>query len=121
MEFTIRFLRVVVNDLAHAWPLLGGLLLMIVVVGFFIGRIERWTPVDALYHTFINATTVGYGDFRPTTAATRILAVLLAFLGLLFTGLIVAIALHAADDAFDRVYQGRGFSEIQGVISRRVV
>ncbi len=37
---------------------------------------------DALYWSFVTATTVGYGDIAPVTAEGRVLAGLLAFLGI---------------------------------------
>lgn len=77
---------------------------MIVVIGYIIGRIEGWTKLDSIYHAFINATTVGYGDLRPTKKLTKLLAIGNALVGLVFTGIVVAIGLHAADYAFDRVY-----------------
>jgi len=32
---------------------------------------ENWSPMDALYWTFITTTTIGYGDHVPETGATR--------------------------------------------------
>ena len=109
MEFTFTFLRVLASDLLYAGPILLFLLLIIGLVGQLIGRLEGWSPGDALYHAFINATTVGYGDFRPSRPGSKALAVLLAFMGLVFTGMVVAIALHAADFAYAQVYDAEGF------------
>jgi voltage-gated potassium channel len=100
MEFTISFLGVFLDDVLNASPILGFLLLLILLVGYLIGRLEGWTAFDAVYHAFINATTVGYGDFRPSRKGSKVLTVLLAFVGLIFTGVIVAIAVHAAIFAF---------------------
>ena len=113
MQFTYSFLRVFWADIIHAGPLLIFILVTIGVIGLIIGRIERWTPLDALYHAFINATTVGYGDFRPTRTVPKILSTLLALVGLIFTGLVVAIAVHAAQAAFVEVYgAGKLFGQI---------
>ena len=111
MEFTLEFLRIFFLDLVYAGPLLISLLLLIGFIGYIIGRIEGWSLSDALYHAFINATTVGYGDFRPTRGRAKFLAILLAFVGLVFTGMVVAIALHAANDAFGQVYETSEFKE----------
>lgn len=96
MDFTFSFLGVFLNDVLYASPILGFLLLLILLVGYLIGRLEGWSAFDALYHAFINATTVGYGDFRPSRKDSKTLIILLAFVGLIFTGMIVAIAVHAA-------------------------
>ena len=66
MEFTLAFLRVFASDILHASPIFALLLLLILLIGFLIGRIEGWSAFDSFYHAFINATTVGYGDFRPS-------------------------------------------------------
>ena len=105
MEFTILFLRVFTLDLVHAAPLLVFFIMAIGLIGYLIGKLEGWHEFDALYCAFVTATTVGYGDFRPTRRPAKILAVALALIGLVFTGMVVAIALHAADYAFGAIYQ----------------
>ena len=109
MEFTLAFLRVLALDMLHASPIFGFLLLLIVLIGYLIGRLEGWSAFDSFYHAFINATTVGYGDFRPAKKVSKMLAILLPLVGLIFTGMVVAIALHAANYAFAEVYQVVGF------------
>lgn len=84
---------------------------MIGFIGYGIGRIERWSLSDALYHAFIKAATVGNGDFRPTRKRSKGLAVVLAFVGLVFTGTVDAMALHAADYADGQVYDVSGFRD----------
>ena len=111
MEFTFLFLQVFFKDLLYAGPIILFLITLICFIGLIIGKIEGWSRSDALYHAFINATTVGYGDFPPTKRASKTLAILLAFIGLIFTGIIVAIAIHAADYAFGTVYETDGFLE----------
>ena len=111
MGFTLYFQRVLLVDLLHASPVLLFFIVLIILVGHTVGRIEGWSRSDALYHAFINATTVGYGDFRPTKKVSKILAVALALVGLVFTGMVVAIALHAADHAYGEVYGASGFIE----------
>ena len=111
MEFTLEFIRVFLNDLVYAGPLLISLLLLIGIIGYIIGRVEGWSLGDSLYHAFINATTVGYGDFRPAQGRAKFLAILLAFVGLVFTGMVVAIALHAANYAFGEVYEVGNFRD----------
>ena len=108
MEFTLSFLRIFLVDILYASPILGFLVLLIVLVGYLVGRIEGWSAFDAIYHAFINATTVGYGDFRPSRKGSKALAVLLALVGLIFTGMVVAIALHAADFAFAQMHNVAG-------------
>ena len=75
------------------------MLLLIVINGLLIGRIEGWRRGDALYHALINATTVGYGDFRPTKGVAKFLSVLNAFMGLLLTGIFVGAGVYAVEGA----------------------
>ncbi len=105
MEFTLHFLHTFFKDLVYAAPLLAIFIMLIVLIGYVIGKIEGWSKWDSLYHAFINATTVGYGDFRPARKSSRMLAVVLAFVGIVFAGIVVAIALHAADYAYGEVYK----------------
>jgi voltage-gated potassium channel len=96
MEFTVDFLRILLMDRLNAGPGIGFLLLATGFIGVIIGRTERWTVTEGLYHAFINADTVGYREFRPSKAKARALSVLLAFVGWMFTGMIVAIVIHSA-------------------------
>ncbi len=111
MEFTHLFIRVFFIELFYAGPVLISLILLISIIGYIIGRTEGWSRLDGFYHAFINATTVGYGDFRPTKKLSKMLAVSNALVGLIFTGIIVAIGLQATDYAFNRVYDMSGLIE----------
>jgi len=114
VEYTLLFTRVFFIELFYVSPVLILLILLISLIGYIIGKIEGWSRFDALYHAFINATTVGYGDFRPTKKPSKLLAIAIALVGLIFTGIVVAIGLHAADYAFDKVYDESEFNECTG-------
>jgi len=64
---------------------------------------------DGFYWWFVTATTVGYGDLRPVNRTSRMVAILIAIMGLRFTGIIIAVAVHgptfalAAHDVAARV------------------
>ncbi len=114
MEFALLFARVFFVELLYVGPGLISLILLISLIGYIIGKIEGWSRFDALYHAFINATTVGYGDFRPTTKPSKLLAIAIALVGLIFTGVVVAIGLHAAEYAFDKAYDVSEIIECTG-------
>jgi voltage-gated potassium channel Kch len=80
------------------------LLLTILLIGYAVGKLENWDNFDAIYFAFVTATTLGYGDFRPKRRYSKLLAIALALIGIMFTGMIVAIALHAGNFAFEEVY-----------------
>lgn len=83
-------------DLWLTLPLLVSLAGAITVIGQLVGKKEGWQPFESFYWSFITATTVGYGDVRPTKRSGRILAILIALVGLTMSGILVAVAVHAA-------------------------
>lgn len=104
MEFTITFIKIYIFGLWLAAPLLLSFVLAIVVLGLFVGKKESWSKLDSLYWAFITATTVGYGDIRPLRKLSRFLAVMIAFIGLIFTGIMVALAINAATTSFNHLH-----------------
>ncbi len=100
MEFTFTFIKLFFYGLGLASPLLLSLMVFIIIIGQIVRIRERWSRLDALYWSFITATTVGYGDFRPVAPLSKFLAVVIAFTGIIFTGIFVALALNAATTAF---------------------
>ena len=80
----------------------GFLGLVIVVLGLWVSQIEKWNRFDALYWSFITATTVGYGDIRPLQKLSKVLSVLIAIVGMMLTGLIIAITIRTATIAFEK-------------------
>jgi voltage-gated potassium channel len=103
MEFTYSYLSYFVDDLAFAAPLLGLMATLIIALGLIVGRIESWNWFDSIYWAFITAITVGYGDIRPLQPVPRLLSILIALVGVTFTGLLVALAIDAATLSFDDV------------------
>ena len=104
MGLTWLFIKNFVLGLFYATPLLISLIVVIALIGLRIGRREGWSRIDAFYYAMITATTVGYGDFRPQQTLSKLQAILIAFVGLLLTGLVVSIGVQAATVAFKGVY-----------------
>lgn len=75
--------------------LLGSML----ALGAVIARIEEWPWGDGVYFAFVSGLTIGYGDLVPKTGIGRVLAIAIGFLGIMLTGLVAAIAVHALDAA----------------------
>lgn len=100
MGFTINFIEILFYVSLIALPLLGSLSLLVALLGLVVARIESWTPFIGVYWAFITATTVGYGDVRAQHKRSRVISVLIAFMGILFTGIFVAIAVEAASLAY---------------------
>lgn len=100
MKFTLSFLQEFFATLWLVGPVLASLVLAIVILGLVIGRKEKWSQWDSLYYAFITATTVGYGDFRPHYRRTKLMAIAIALVGILLTGIVVAVGLRSLDVAF---------------------
>lgn len=96
MGFTIAFLWNLAAGVLQGAPLFLGLSAIIAGLSVIVGRGEGWSVGESLYFGFITATTVGYGDLRPTRPRGRLLAVMLALFGLILTGILVALAVQAA-------------------------
>jgi uncharacterized membrane protein len=78
-------------------------LALIIVGAVTIAETEKLPIGDALYFAFITGLTIGYGDIVAHSAAGRVVSVLLGIVGVLFTGLMVAVAVHALRDAWDQM------------------
>ena len=99
VSYICTFLSVFLWDLIYLSPILLFLLVLVCALGVIIGRIEGWSTGASLYHAFINATTVGYGDIKPEKPASRFLSVVNALVGLIFAGIVVGIGVHAVESA----------------------
>ena len=103
LTYTLDFLLNLAWMVAHGLPLLLGLALIIAGLAVVVGRREGWSLGDSLYFGFITATTVGYGDLRPTRGRGKFLAIVITFVGLVMTGIIVALAVQAASITFQHL------------------
>ena len=104
MEFTLDFISMFSIGLFYVAPVLATLALIIVILGHVIGRLEGWSKLNALYYAFITATTVGYGDFCPRRRRSKFLTIVITFVGIIFTGIVVAVALHAVTRALEKTH-----------------
>ena len=102
MKFTLDFIQLLLWGIWLILPLLLFFLTLIVVLGQVVSRIEGWDKFDSLYWSLITALTVGYGDIRPVQKSSKAISILIAFIGIMFAGVIVSITVTTATEAFKR-------------------
>jgi hypothetical protein len=96
-----RFVAGLVKGLRVVWPILSGLLVLIVALGVAAGLVEGWSVQESIYFSFVSGLTIGYGDFAPKTLLGRALAIGIGVCGILMTALVAAVAVQALTDAQD--------------------
>ena len=75
-----------------ALPFVAGALVLTGTL--FYWRFEDWTIIEALYFCVATLTTVGYGDFAPTTTGTQIFTIVYILTGF---GVLVALLTSVAE------------------------
>jgi hypothetical protein len=89
------FFAALFRQLVLLWPILSGIILTMVGAGLLIGLLEGWKVGESLYFTFVTGLTIGYGDMSPQRAASRVLAIVIGFAGIVLTGLVAAVCVQA--------------------------
>ena len=75
--------------------LLGMQLILVVLGGIAFAKFEDLDVTQGIYFSLITSTTVGFGDITPVTGPGQVVSVLLAILGTILFGLVVAVATQA--------------------------
>ncbi len=99
MKFTVTFTELFFKTLYFGAPILLSLITVIVILALIVGRKEGWSTFDSIYWALITGFTVGYGDIRPLTRASKVLSIFIAWTGIMFTGVIVAATVTATSSA----------------------
>lgn len=93
----------------YIFQLLGGATLTILLVGTIVFHfVEKWSYLNSYYFSVVTLTTVGYGDFTPTTPFGKIFATFYIFMGI---GIIATFA--------QTIVKRRGNKFVEGVEARR--
>ena len=94
-ELRRRFLLAFWWELRIVWPILSALVAIQLALGLLVGYREGWSINDAAYFTFVTGLTIGYGDLVPVHFGTRLIAIVIGFIGILLTGLVAAVGVRA--------------------------
>ena len=99
-----RALRSVWRDPeTKALPIVAGALVLTGTI--FYWRFEDWTIIESLYFCIVTLTTVGYGDFTPTTPETQIFTIVYILTGF---GVLVALLTSVAEKYIEQKAEGGG-------------
>lgn len=97
----LRLLRAIHH--AYQDPEFRALLVIMVIVlvsgTLFYAHHENWSYVDALYFCVMTMSTIGYGDFAPTTTVSKVFTIVYA---LTTIGIFVAVASKLASAMLTR-------------------
>ena len=66
------------------------ILLLTLLAGatYFYWQVEGWSVIDSLYFSIMTMSTIGYGDFVPTTTFSKVFTIIFAILSI---GIFVAV------------------------------
>jgi len=64
--------------------LLFVLITLVAGATFFYSAVEGWSLIDSLYFSVMTMSTIGYGDFVPTTTWSKLFTVIFAILSIGF-------------------------------------
>jgi hypothetical protein len=89
------FLGRLVDIIRIVSPVILFLLVVIVSLGIVVAYVEGWPIGDGIYFAFVTAMTIGYGDLTAKRTLGRVIAILIGFSGIVFTGVVVAVAVQS--------------------------
>ena len=75
------------------------LFLLIFIGGILISLFDKMPLEDAIYCAFSTAFKAGFGNLTPNSRGGKIIAILIAFLGIVLMGVFVAIAVKSLETA----------------------
>ena len=70
-------------------------LLILIAGGLVIAEVETLEVSEAIYFAFVTGLTIGYGDITPHTGLGQVVSLAIGLNGLVFSGLIIAVANRA--------------------------
>jgi len=96
-----NFARHFFSAIWHVKAIILMLVTLMVAGAAALTHVEKMPFGDALYFAFVTGLTIGYGDIAVKTPFARLVAVLIGFIGILFTGLMVAVLVLAVRDSYE--------------------
>jgi hypothetical protein len=85
----------------HVKSIFLALIALIMAGAVAITVIEKMPFSDTLYFAFVTGLTIGYGDIVMKTPGGRLIALMIGLIGILFTGLMVAVLVYAVRESIE--------------------
>jgi len=98
IDFTYYFWRAL-------WHVKAMVLLQFALIAAGAGavtHVEKMPFGDALYFALVTGLTIGYGDIVVKTPLGRWIALMIGLVGILFTGLMAAVMVHAVQESMKK-------------------
>jgi hypothetical protein len=96
-SFTRHFFRVI----WHVKIVILMLVALMVAGAGAVTLVEKMPFGNSLYFAFVTGLTIGYGDIVVKTSFGRLVALLIGFVGILFTGLMIAVLVLAVRESYE--------------------
>ncbi len=97
MKMIIRFSYHFLMIIGYLKSVFLSLMTLVVISAAVISLIEDLPFGEALYFSFITGLTVGYGGIVAKTPFARLIAVLLGLIGMITSGILVAVSIRAVE------------------------
>jgi len=85
----------------HVRSVIFAQIALMLIGATIIAFVEKMPFGDALYFSFVTGLTIGYGEIVVKTFLGRVVAILIGLIGIIFTGMVVAIAVRALQKTFE--------------------
>lgn len=108
---SLLFLKLFFTMLWALAPLWSGLAIMISGLGAIVGVLEGIGIADGIYFGWVTGATIGYGDIVPTHPLSRFISVCIGLAGIVFTGLVVTIAVTTGNTVVKQLGLEAGLKE----------
>ncbi|MFW2367835.1 MAG: ion channel [Desulforhopalus sp.] len=103
------------KNLSFVYWHIGGVLIslqaVVVIGGLAIAYFDKKPVWETMYLAFITALTIGYGDLTPQSVPSKVIAIVIGFVGIIVTGVVVAASLRALELTLSDQIKETGRSE----------
>ena len=97
MISVLKFFKIYFSLLVSAIQVLIALLVTVVILGAVMSIVEKIDFWNAQYLSFVTALTIGYGDLTPHTPFGKVISIMLAIIGMVFMGIMIAAAIKSLE------------------------